>query len=172
METHPYIGTLGAHETIVNYPPTINTPDTVFGWSGEEFEYYPEISDSDDESFSISYRDIPGWMIESNDSLVGTCPASTQLDSVKIACTDGFDTAYKTLYLSTSLCGDADGDSDRNLLDILFLISFIYDDPPGPAPERDGVGDVNSDGAINLLDILDLISFIYDNPPGPEPECM
>ncbi|UCD17136.1 MAG: CHRD domain-containing protein [Candidatus Zixiibacteriota bacterium] len=69
------------------------------------------------------------------------------------------------------ICGDANADEDINLLDVLFLISFIYGDPPGSAPDPLAAGDANGDDSINLLDILYLISFIYGNPPGPEPVC-
>jgi len=70
------------------------------------------------------------------------------------------------------ICGDADGDSYVNLLDILFLIGHIYDNPPGPAPDPAEKADVNSDGWLNLLDILYLASYLYANPPGPEPFCL
>lgn len=69
------------------------------------------------------------------------------------------------------VCGDAEGDGEVNLLDILALISFLYDDPPGNAPDPMMAGDVNNDSEINLLDILDLISYLYDEPPGDAPDC-
>lgn len=68
-------------------------------------------------------------------------------------------------------CGDVFGDGDINLLDILFLIDFVYGTPAGPSPDPYTLGDVNSDTNIDLLDILYLISFVYDDPPGPEPVC-
>ncbi|MBN2227462.1 MAG: immune inhibitor A [candidate division Zixibacteria bacterium] len=68
-------------------------------------------------------------------------------------------------------CGDVNGDNNVDLLDILFLISHIYGNPPGPTPEDPESADVNADGDINLLDILHLISYLYGNPPGPDPTC-
>ncbi len=67
-------------------------------------------------------------------------------------------------------CGDPNDDNAINLLDILYLIDFIYGegDPPQPATS----GDVNADGATNLLDLLYLIDFLYGTPPGPEPNCL
>ncbi len=32
------------------------------------------------------------------------------------------------------VCGDANGDTDVNLLDILYLIDHIYGNPAGPPP--------------------------------------
>ncbi len=69
------------------------------------------------------------------------------------------------------VCGDVTGDGNVNLLDILFLISYKYDTPPGDPPAIMMAGDVNSDMAINLLDILVLISYLYDSPPGNAPDC-
>lgn len=69
------------------------------------------------------------------------------------------------------VCGDASGDGVVNLLDILYLIGYKYNSPPGPAPDPMEAGDANADGAINLLDILYLIAYKYNAPPGPEPMC-
>ena len=69
------------------------------------------------------------------------------------------------------VCGDADSDGYVNLLDILFLISYLYGDPPGPIPDPAEAGDGNADGAINLLDVLQLVNYLYNSPPGPEPVC-
>lgn len=69
------------------------------------------------------------------------------------------------------VCGDANGDASINLLDILYLIAFIYNSPPGPAPNPLEAGDANGDGARNLLDILYLIAALYNSPPGPAPVC-
>ncbi|MBN2227862.1 MAG: hypothetical protein JW763_10930 [candidate division Zixibacteria bacterium] len=57
--------------------------------------------------------------------------------------------------------GDVNIDGEANLLDILFLISYLYDTPPGPAPDPFELGDINVDGYVNLLDILTLIDFVY-----------
>ena len=69
------------------------------------------------------------------------------------------------------ICGDVNVDGEINLLDILFLIDYVYNNPPGPAPDPIESGDVNADGNINLLDILYLIEFEYGEPTGPEPVC-
>ncbi len=66
------------------------------------------------------------------------------------------------------LCGDADSGGDVNLLDITFLINFLY--KAGPAPELIESADVNSDGTVNLLDITFLICYLYKN--GPDPTCL
>ncbi|UCD17034.1 MAG: VCBS repeat-containing protein [Candidatus Zixiibacteriota bacterium] len=67
------------------------------------------------------------------------------------------------------LNGDANRDESVNLLDILFLIDYLYGSPLGPAPDPPGAGDANCDLDINLLDILYLIDHLYGSPPGPAP---
>jgi hypothetical protein len=64
-------------------------------------------------------------------------------------------------------CGDVTGDGIVNLLDISFLISFLYLGGPSPYPLE--IGDVNSSGNLNLLDVTYLIIFLYAG--GPAPDC-
>jgi len=67
------------------------------------------------------------------------------------------------------LNGDANRDDAINLLDILFVIEYLYATPPGPAPYPEGAGDATCDLAVNLLDILYLIDHLYGDPAGPPP---
>ncbi|UCD29925.1 MAG: VCBS repeat-containing protein [Planctomycetota bacterium] len=69
------------------------------------------------------------------------------------------------------VCGDANNDDNINLLDILYLIDFLYGNPLGPPPDPMEAGDANADGNVNLLDILYLIDFLYGSPQGPDPLC-
>ncbi len=62
--------------------------------------------------------------------------------------------------------GDVNGSGDLNLLDLTYLINYIY--KFGPEPKYDSrMADVNCDGLANLLDITYLINFLYKE--GPEP---
>jgi len=54
-----------------------------------------------------------------------------------------------------------------NVLDVFYLINFLY--KGGPVPEDASISDVDSDGNINLLDVLYLISYLYRG--GPAPDC-
>ncbi len=63
--------------------------------------------------------------------------------------------------------GEADGQPDTNLLDILYLISSVYESGPDPTPYPMCSGDANCDCHVNLLDILYLISDIYSDGPAP-----
>jgi len=65
------------------------------------------------------------------------------------------------------ICGDIDGSETINILDVTFLINYLYKDGPGPEPPESG--DVNFSGNVNILDVTHLINFIYKG--GPEPIC-
>jgi len=76
--------------------------------------------------------------------------------------------------------GDANSDEAINLLDILWVIEYVYQDPPGHPPNPGGCDallDVNGDGlavntpTINLLDILALIEHVYQEPVGTPTLC-
>jgi len=83
--------------------------------------------------------------------------------------------------LDWGMPGDANDDMAVNLLDILQIVSYIYQEPFGEPVNPHGCNalmDVNGDGLdadnpiINLLDALALIGFIYQDPVGePVPCC-
>ena len=65
------------------------------------------------------------------------------------------------------ICGDANADEIVNILDITYLIDYLY--KGGPAPEILEATDVNNDDTVNILDITYLIDYLYKG--GPEPDC-
>ena len=65
------------------------------------------------------------------------------------------------------LCGDANGDQGVNILDVTFLINYLYKD--GPAPDPTQAADADGNTNINILDITYLINYLFKN--GPEPLC-
>jgi len=66
------------------------------------------------------------------------------------------------------ICGDADGNRQVDILDIVYLISFKYKN--GPAPKSLLASDVNHDSQINILDIVYLINYKYK--AGSAPACL
>jgi len=69
--------------------------------------------------------------------------------------------------LAGGLCGDIDNGGSINILDVVYLINFLY--KGGPAPELPGMADCNGDGNLNILDGSYLISYLYKG--GPAPVC-
>jgi hypothetical protein len=65
------------------------------------------------------------------------------------------------------ICGDANSDTKINLLDVGFIISFLYRGGAMPYPIE--AGDVNDSGNLNLLDVSFLIKYLYRS--GPPLQC-
>ena len=63
--------------------------------------------------------------------------------------------------------GDPDGSGIIDVVDIAFLINYLYVDGPPPVPLW--AGDANCDGHVDVLDIVYLINYLYVD--GPEPPC-
>jgi hypothetical protein len=63
------------------------------------------------------------------------------------------------------MAGDANGDKTINILDITYLINYVY--RGGPPPEPLASGDPNCNSAINILDITFLINYLYKGGPAP-----
>ena len=63
------------------------------------------------------------------------------------------------------ICGDVNGDLVVNILDITYLISYLY--KGGPAPDPIESGDADGNDVINILDITYLISYLYKGGPAP-----
>jgi hypothetical protein len=70
-----------------------------------------------------------------------------------------------TLQLGEFVCGDANFNGAINILDVSYLIEFLYLDGPAPIPFESG--DANGNSAINILDITYLIAYLYQGGPAP-----
>jgi hypothetical protein len=86
-------------------------------------------------------------------------------DSAGFACTN--DTSEMSVYDRRVLNppGDANGDGEVNVGDVVFIINFLYrgGDPPVPM-ER---ADANCDGIVDVGDVVYLVNYLYRG--GPEP---
>jgi len=78
------------------------------------------------------------------------------------------DNAFSVTVLGSNMCGDINNTGDVNILDVTYLINYLYKD--GPAPEPSEKGDVNASGNVNLLDVSHLIKYLYKD--GPPPICL
>ncbi len=65
-------------------------------------------------------------------------------------------------------CGDCNHDGNVNLIDITYLLTYLYDEGPAPIPSPSG--DVDANGTLNLLDVTYLINYLYRE--GPDPICI
>ena len=70
------------------------------------------------------------------------------------------------------VCGDVNADGKLNLLDISYIINYLYrggSDPDCGVGYLGVCGDVNATGTVNLLDVSYNINYLYRS--GPAPNC-
>ena len=66
--------------------------------------------------------------------------------------------------------GDADYSGwAPNVGDVAYLVSYLFDQPPGPAPPCFEEGDVDASGSINVGDLSHLVDYLFGEPQGPAP---
>lgn len=69
----------------------------------------------------------------------------------------------------TYVWGDASGNGEVEMGDILYLVNYLY--KGGPEPGMRPAGDPNNDCTIDLTDILYLINYLYRGGPAPLKGC-
>ena len=62
--------------------------------------------------------------------------------------------------------GDANCSGSLNLLDVVYIINYLYKGGPEPIPDV-LMADVNCDGAISILDVNYIIDYLYNSGPAP-----
>jgi hypothetical protein len=72
------------------------------------------------------------------------------------------------LQIMPYVCGDADNSGGINILDVTYIINYLYKE--GPAPDYPGAADADGSGGINILDVTHIINYLYKE--GPKPECV
>jgi len=67
------------------------------------------------------------------------------------------------------LCGDANGSTEVDIDDAVYLITYIFGG--GPAPDPTETGDANCSGGIDIDDVVYLITYIFSGGPAPCAAC-
>ena len=65
------------------------------------------------------------------------------------------------------ICGDTDSSGVVNILDVMYIITFLYKSGPDPKPMESA--DVDNRPGINILDATYIVDYLYKN--GPDPDC-
>jgi hypothetical protein len=90
------------------------------------------------------------------------------IDQVKIYNRALTETEIKNELKAAFICGDVNSNGAVNILDITYLINYLY--KGGPPPGVAVAANVDGNGAVNILDITYLINYLYKG--GPEPLCV
>ena len=67
--------------------------------------------------------------------------------------------------------GNIDGDinDEINISDIVYIVSYSFDVPSGPAPPCFEEADVNATGTLDIADIVYMVDYSFGSPSGPPP---
>ena len=74
------------------------------------------------------------------------------------------------ILVSPVACGDANGDENVDIVDVVYLINYLF--RGGPAPVGGVcVGDANGDDETNIVDVVYLINYLFRGGPTPVTDC-
>ncbi|MCX6832233.1 MAG: dockerin type I repeat-containing protein [candidate division Zixibacteria bacterium] len=76
-----------------------------------------------------------------------------------------------TTVAACSQCGDANGDGETDISDVVFVIAYIFSGgaAPGECNTPHGLGDANGSGDVDISDVVYLIAYIFSG--GLAPHC-
>jgi hypothetical protein len=66
------------------------------------------------------------------------------------------------------ICGDVNTDGEVNIVDVVCMVNWMFDNGPGLCPES--MGDVNLFRGVSVADIVYLINYLFSD--GPAPVCV
>jgi hypothetical protein len=66
--------------------------------------------------------------------------------------------------------GDMNRDGNINMIDVVFLLKYLFSNGPPPVPLA--AGDLNADCYINLADVVLLSNYLIKSGPAPKPWCL
>jgi len=78
-----------------------------------------------------------------------------------------YSSILKTHTLTPYICGDIDGQTGITILDVVYLINYLYKEGSDPDPLN--AAEINGIPPISILDVVYLINYIYKE--GPDPNC-
>ena len=73
--------------------------------------------------------------------------------------------------------GDVNADGYVDSVDAIYMLGYLYNGGPAPAPLSCGMaslvdnGDVDGDGTVCLTDVVHLLTWIYQGGPAPINVC-
>jgi hypothetical protein len=97
-----------------------------------------------------------GYLVISASSSYGA--GSSDMYLLKISC-----------FREAILAGDANGDGEVNIGDVVYLINYLF--KQGPSPEPLELSDNNCDWTVNLGDVVYLLNYLFRSGPVPGYGC-
>jgi hypothetical protein len=73
------------------------------------------------------------------------------------------------IQIAPSTCGNVNGDTEIDISDIVYLVSYIFGGGPAPDPFADG--DTDCSGAVDVDDAVYLVVYVFGSGPEPCAAC-
>jgi len=70
----------------------------------------------------------------------------------------------------SAVCGDANGDGNVNVGDVVYIINYVF--KGGPAPDPMQAADANGDCTVNVGDAVYLVNYVFKGGPAPICTCL
>ncbi len=145
-----------------NYGHTMAAPFTNYnGRSSQVLSYWYEAE------YNVDSTQFNGFSIKvkkDNDSAMAYLNIGSTTNQVFLVLPN---TAGENCDDCTYTCGDANEDGTVNILDIVFIIYYLY--KGGPAPDPVVSADADGNGLINLMDVIYIRNYLYK--AGAAPIC-
>ncbi|MEW5925097.1 MAG: dockerin type I repeat-containing protein, partial [Candidatus Zixiibacteriota bacterium] len=93
--------------------------------------------------------------------------ACCEVDTCKVRAYQNCQGYYQGDNMPCCTPGDANGSFNFNILDVTYMIAYLYKGGPQPNPYTLCSADANCDCQINILDVTYMIMYLYKL--GPEP---
>ncbi len=77
----------------------------------------------------------------------------------------GVNWSTQVFHFRTMTLGDASNDETVNVVDLVYLVNYIFSGGQPPIPLS--AGDINCDGRINIADCVYLINYVFVGGPAP-----
>ena len=159
----------------------INCPILTGYIKADDIYEFPFAAHDPDTCDKITYTVVPfggppvgGYAVNSTGRFVFT-PAPDDNEYLRVfnlfansGCS-AIDTCQFRVMIGWSVCGDANGDMEADISDVVYLISYIFQGGLQPNPLLKG--DANCDAAVDISDVVYLISYIFSGGYLPCADC-
>ncbi len=151
---------------------SVHPSPPVLGWStswkNNVDRYRVELSPSSDFSSGVISALVDTNYYQTSLSLpTGTWYWRVKTFDITTSDSSAYSVARSFTSSSYAVCGDLNIDSQADILDIDYFISWLY--RGGPPPPSMDMANVNNDGSVDILDIDYFINWLYRG--GPELNC-
>jgi hypothetical protein len=160
--------TVGNAPLTVQFTTTNSLPATAWEWSFGDGGGSPPLAPGNGEVLKI-FLTIDSFALGSQTAVIDT----TSFASIRLALTSPSSSYTPIVFTGaimskTVIRGDCNRDLTINLLDLLYLVNYVF--RSGPFPVTVQAGDNNRDFSVDVIDLNYIVNYVFrGGPPPPSP---